>query len=422
MHRPRQLIDTLESRRLLATVTVTGTGNADTILVSQAATNLVVTVNGNQSNYPLATTDDLVINAGAGADTVTIDLAPVSVQVNGETGNDAVICTPTAKTLDVLVGSITFNGGADTDTFTLRDDNAGPTGRTYLFGAIDPNVMFRIGSPFCSWSNVESLDLRAGSGDDRFDFSNTFPGTTYNLFGNAGVDTYDIFTTPGSSKVVATGGPGDDIIRARSGATQIAVVEIPADDQIGILSATATGTIRLTDRATVRLTNTWTNAGTFDIGSGALITVDGATNFDELSFQEQLYQGTLGNSPRVISSVANSSAIPDQVGLGAGSNIAISTLGGFAIAPNDMVLRYTMLGDFNLSGTTNFDDLLRLAANYNTLVDKVFTQGDANYDGGVDFDDLLKLASAYNQSVPVAAPLALPDEDAPDDAGNDVLQ
>jgi uncharacterized delta-60 repeat protein len=53
-------------------------------------------------------------------------------------------------------------------------------------------------------------------------------------------------------------------------------------------------------------------------------------------------------------------------------------------------------GDANKDGRVNFDDLLVLAANYNTT-GKVFSQGDFNYDGAVNFDDLLILASRYNQ-------------------------
>jgi autotransporter-associated beta strand protein len=58
----------------------------------------------------------------------------------------------------------------------------------------------------------------------------------------------------------------------------------------------------------------------------------------------------------------------------------------------------TLAGDFNLDGTVNFDDLLKLAANYNSSTDITWAKGDANYDGTVNFDDLLKLAANYNQT------------------------
>jgi hypothetical protein len=55
-------------------------------------------------------------------------------------------------------------------------------------------------------------------------------------------------------------------------------------------------------------------------------------------------------------------------------------------------------GDATTDGTTNFDDLLLLAANYNRSGNgSVFYEtGDFNYDWRVDFDDLLILAANYN--------------------------
>jgi hypothetical protein len=59
--------------------------------------------------------------------------------------------------------------------------------------------------------------------------------------------------------------------------------------------------------------------------------------------------------------------------------------------------------DFNLTGVTDFDDLLVLAASYNAT-GRTFAQGDANYDGVVNFDDLLLLAANYNLPAVSAAP------------------
>jgi fibronectin-binding autotransporter adhesin len=56
----------------------------------------------------------------------------------------------------------------------------------------------------------------------------------------------------------------------------------------------------------------------------------------------------------------------------------------------------TLKGDATLDGTVNFDDLLKLAANYNQPGN--WATGDFNYDGNVNFDDLLGLAANYNQS------------------------
>ena len=57
------------------------------------------------------------------------------------------------------------------------------------------------------------------------------------------------------------------------------------------------------------------------------------------------------------------------------------------------------LGDANLDGTVDFNDLVKLAQNYNTT-GKTWFNGDFTYDGSVDFNDLVVLAQHYNQPVP----------------------
>jgi hypothetical protein len=80
---------------------------------------------------------------------------------------------------------------------------------------------------------------------------------------------------------------------------------------------------------------------------------------------------------------------------------------------------HSLPGDVNRDRRVDFDDLLILAANYNTS-GKTYRQGNLTYDapGNVNFDDLLILASAYNSQLPATmyAPLAAaPEEDEPDD-------
>jgi len=57
------------------------------------------------------------------------------------------------------------------------------------------------------------------------------------------------------------------------------------------------------------------------------------------------------------------------------------------------------LGDANLDGTVDFNDLVKLAQSYNTS-GKTWFSGDFTYDGSVDFNDLVVLAQHYGQPVP----------------------
>ncbi len=64
-------------------------------------------------------------------------------------------------------------------------------------------------------------------------------------------------------------------------------------------------------------------------------------------------------------------------------------------------IRYTLRGDHDLDADVDFDDLLKLAQNYDPAYDpsgtgpKLWGEGDFNYDGIVNFDDLLAMAQNY---------------------------
>gem|GEM_PF-458115 len=68
-------------------------------------------------------------------------------------------------------------------------------------------------------------------------------------------------------------------------------------------------------------------------------------------------------------------------------------------------------GDANHDRAVDFNDLVKLAQNYNTNGGKTWADGDFNGDGNVDFNDLVILAQRYNTSLPAggaAASVAAP--------------
>jgi hypothetical protein len=58
-------------------------------------------------------------------------------------------------------------------------------------------------------------------------------------------------------------------------------------------------------------------------------------------------------------------------------------------------------GDATFDDTVDFNDLVKLAQNYNTTGGKTWEQGDFTADGNVDFNDLVKLAQNYNTLQPL---------------------
>jgi hypothetical protein len=108
--------------------------------------------------------------------------------------------------------------------------------------------------------------------------------------------------------------------------------------------------------------------------------------------------------------VTSSSAAADTskaVGYALSSEVAGPAGGPFAGATVDgsgAVARYTLAGDATLDGTVDFNDLVKLAQNYNTTVSDIteswWNKGDFTYDGITDFNDLVKLAQNYNSALP----------------------
>jgi hypothetical protein len=72
-----------------------------------------------------------------------------------------------------------------------------------------------------------------------------------------------------------------------------------------------------------------------------------------------------------------------------------------------VLVRTTLAGDATLDGSVDFNDLVKLAQNYNTQVSATteswWNHGDFTYDGMVDFNDLVKLAQNYNTALPSEA-------------------
>jgi hypothetical protein len=73
-----------------------------------------------------------------------------------------------------------------------------------------------------------------------------------------------------------------------------------------------------------------------------------------------------------------------------------------------VLVRFTLKGDATLNGRVDFDDLVRLAQNYNVAGGRQWDSGDFTYDGNTDFNDLVALAQNYNTVLAADVPGAPP--------------
>src|SRR6202042_3134806 len=71
------------------------------------------------------------------------------------------------------------------------------------------------------------------------------------------------------------------------------------------------------------------------------------------------------------------------------------------LAPGQIEIKYTLLGDANLDGAVNGSDFAILATNFNKAVSG-WDQGDFNYDGAANGSDFASLAANFNKGTTVA--------------------
>ena len=101
------------------------------------------------------------------------------------------------------------------------------------------------------------------------------------------------------------------------------------------------------------------------------------------------------NAGAINSSLAANSSAIDGLGYGLGSQIAPTSMGGFAISANDLLIRHTKLGDADLNGVVNFDDYSRIDFGFNTG-GSTWTKGDFDYNNLINFDDYSVIDLVFN--------------------------
>ncbi|HMC10773.1 MAG TPA: dockerin type I repeat-containing protein, partial [Pirellulaceae bacterium] len=84
---------------------------------------------------------------------------------------------------------------------------------------------------------------------------------------------------------------------------------------------------------------------------------------------------------------------------GAGGPIYSSFQGISGLNGDEVLVRYTVIGDLNLDGTVSISDFIDLAAHFNVSSGATWQIGDVNYDGAVTIADFIDLASNFNQSI-----------------------
>ncbi|MFT3789443.1 MAG: family 43 glycosylhydrolase [Tepidisphaeraceae bacterium] len=328
-------------------------------------------------------------------------------------------------------GVLTFNGdltsAGQADTFRLVRGSNASTLEVWLNGVVAKSVPFL---------EVQQISIDAKAGDDVLildeSHGTVIPGAGLTFEGGAGNDTVRIIAEMPASALrlfasrrlaSGTGGLATSNIEALAvnggaaratadlsglaidltdGTTWFDVSQHLAALKLSSAAQLSLGTgSRVLGTTSVQLADT----ARIDLNDGSMV-VDYASGSPIAAITSALRTGyaagTWAGPNGIVSTTAATAG--NALGVAEASSLGSTVLAAFPgyISDNSaVVVRYTRSGDADLNRTTNFADLLTLAAHY-AATNATYADGDFNYDGTVNFADLLILASSYGTTLPSA--------------------
>ena len=238
---------TVDFGALAGAVTVDGASESDTLLVNGTAGADVLDLaaasvsRGGSETVSFVGVEDLTVDAGDGADQITVNNTGPITAVLGGLGEDDFFVKA------VAVAGITLNGQGDSDDYTVNfgallgavnvaDSPVGEFDRLFVNGTsgddvllIAPAFVKRGSDETVNYSGIEELNVDAGDGNDDIAVDGTSVPTT--VLGGLGDDDFTV-NGPMGAPLTLNGGPGTDSLLFNG---------TPGDDVIILTDSTITG-------------------------------------------------------------------------------------------------------------------------------------------------------------------------------------
>lgn len=347
---------------------------------------------------------------------------------------------------NVFLGHQDLFNSVNTDSFSIYDnlrvlrinrwasdfDGAWDTGTNWVTGAapngvdaiayLGPNISGPRGVVFGATKTLGDLIIRseqfynvAGAGPLVMDSS--FGSTLIEVQAGAGhrLSLPVSFNDPGAIRItdaaadltiaggvsfnavrLAKGGPGRlNVQNLRGGSLAIegGTLQVTASGGVGAPGAAGASKVSSLSLAA--------GAATLDITDN-LVVVDSAGPAGYAAIKAAILSARNGGAwdgAGITSSLLPAAAATRGVGYARAADLGgAGALLGQLFGADAVLVRYTLLGDANLSGTVDIDDFGALAASFNLSAD--WGKGDFNYSGITDIDDFGILAAAFNRSLP----------------------
>jgi hypothetical protein len=434
-------------------ITVNGNAGTDSLLFDNSGDNTLESesldagVFTDNRQYPFTGIESLAISEGPGGGTLNLIKVQIPVTVQGR-GNSTVIVGAGDLTNNWFA-NVVFNGAASNDQLIVDDSQTLNGPATYQWDVGDQfhsSNIFRepaLGSQTIT-ASLATRVLKCGPANDIVNVNSTATGLS--VFANGGNDQINVFDSDGPVNV-DTGTelvpslifPFGDYINvntdaATSGDQGASVKLLNSDDVYSVTvnsSGSSAGLLQIPTSDILNITHDLTLTGAIDMAGGALALVGGASQVSQ--FSTWIKNGRASNTwtgtnaaGAINSSLAALSPSNNAVGFGPASALFTTfpaTFFGKSIASSTMLVRYTTLGDSNISAKANALDFNAVATNFGST-GKNWYQGDFNYDGFVNTLDFTALASHFNQAVaapPLDGPLVMHAAPAPGVFSNTTL-
>ena len=265
-------------------------------------------------------------------------------------------------------------------------------------------------------SAVGSISVTGTAGADTFviDLSNgplTAADATVTITGNGGADRVTVVGTVGSDVVVAA--PGSVTITAANRTTTVAATAATfAFETTGgtdAITVAANGQLALAGgghRAVVLSSLSVAATGRLDIGTNDVIIRNGsvATLYN---LAASGFAGGAWTGPGLTSTAAAADPLHLTVVGILANGTRYTTFDGVAVSATDVIVRTTVYGDANLTGSVTAADYTIVDAGY-VLGLTGWGNGDFNYDRAIDGSDYSLIDNAFNRAATSAAMVAAP--------------
>jgi fibronectin-binding autotransporter adhesin len=343
----------------------------------------------------LNSTTPNTVTFGAGS-TGTLALNGNSVTISGLSTN-ATPGTPVVENANSTAATLTINNtGANTFAGVIQDGGGGGALSLIKNGAGTLTLSGSLANTYSGATTVTggTLTLAAGGALATSSLNVSGSGSIANINGTLNVAPN---TTVSNFGIVNFGAYTGSLISTRN----LVSLNLSTNAKVNLLASSSAADRTLFETSSLTFPAIFNaSTPTLDLSDNDMIVRNG--NLSQIqALVDNGYNNGAENGSGIITSTGKTAARALGVLLnsnGTGGNV-YTTFDGQPVNSTDVLVKYTLFGDTDLSGTVDIADLGTVALNYGRTSGATWSEGDFNGDGKVDISDLGTIALNYGDSL-----------------------